>query len=223
VTLADELAGSLFADVSVIVCVADDAQGVQAEAELVSAERALVARAVPGRVRAFALGRYAAKQALVHAGAPPGPLLAGRDRAPLWPKGFVGSIAHTTGIAVAVAARAEVAGGLGVDVEKAIPLSAELWERVLVPTEHAALLRAPADHRGRLALRVFCAKEAVYKAWSGVGQRVLEFHEVEVDPLPGDVDLAVASARVLATPRAQLVVRVMWHREFTVASAILGR
>lgn len=170
------------------------------------AELVAVAAAVPVRRRAFVLGRLAAHAALRQAGAPLMPVLAGPDRAPCWPDGFVGSIAHTGDVAVAAAARAADVAAVGIDVERDRPLALELWDTVATPRERAWLDAQPARTRGRRALQLFCAKEAVYKAWYPVGRRVLEFAEVEVDCGEG----APRSARVLASPAARF--ELAWSR-----------
>lgn len=116
-------------------------------------EATAIDRAVPARRREFAGGRAAARQALraLTAIAPPVPM--GPDRAPLWPPGIVGSIAHADGLCLAAVARAADCTGLGIDIETDGPLPAEAVAEVLLPGEDTGA--------GRL---VFAAKEAVFKA-----------------------------------------------------------
>ena len=71
----------------------------------------------------------------------------------------------------------------------------------------------------KLALRVFCAKEAVYKAWYPRGQKVLEFSEVEVE-LRAVGDATVA--RVLAAPRSTLAVRWVQDVGHQFAAAVMN-
>ena len=61
------------------------------------AEARCVERAAASRLQDFASGRYCARQALAKLGVHGFPLLAGEDRVPNWPEGFVGSITHTDG------------------------------------------------------------------------------------------------------------------------------
>ncbi len=211
----------LFPGLRVEVACVRDAEGAAAEAELVAAERALVRDAVPARVRAFALGRRAAHRALTRAKAPSGPILAGANRAPRWPAGFVGSIAHCEGIAIAAVARADAVQGLGVDVEVARGLTTDLWSRVLTPHERAALAALPAAERADAALRVFCAKEAIYKAWSLRGQRVIEFQDVELAALPTANATSATQAHVATPPRARADVRVGGDDVYVFAAAHL--
>lgn len=170
-------------------------------------ERALLSSAAaPARVRSFILGRLAAHAALRRAGAPAQPLLAGKDRAPRWPAGFVGSIAHTADVAAAVVARARDLAGLGVDVESARALASELWSRIATSRELAWLEQRQPAERGFAALQLFCAKEAVYKAWYPMGGRVLEFADVEVAWNEAGV---LVGAEVQAAPAARFELRVV--------------
>jgi 4'-phosphopantetheinyl transferase EntD len=95
--------------------------------------------------------------------------------APRWPPTFVGSISHDSDVAVvAVAAAAELAS-VGIDVEPAQPLAPELLDLVATPLEQDQL-------RGDLlaARRLFCIKEAVFKACHPLDGKFLDHHDVEV-------------------------------------------
>jgi len=153
-------------------------------AALDAAERAVVARAVAKRQREFATGRSLAHRLLEQLGAVGAPLLPGPDRAPLWPAGVVGSIAHTNTLCVVAAAPAARVTGLGLDIEADTPLDEELWATVLRSDERRTLDGLPDGERGRRAKLVFCAKEATYKAVSHELGRVLEFDEVSIDVDP---------------------------------------
>ena len=58
-----------------------------------------------------------------------------RDRAPVWPEGVVASLSHTAGLCLAVAARARDWRGLGVDLERALPLDPGLVPTIASPAE----------------------------------------------------------------------------------------
>jgi 4'-phosphopantetheinyl transferase EntD len=158
-------------------------------------EEAAVARAVTGRRREFATVRHCARQALAHLGGPVGPIVPGPRGAPQWPDGFVGSMTHCTGYrAAAVARRADVAT-LGVDAEPHAPLPDNVLRLIAGPAECAQLAElasgAPDTHWDRV---LFCAKEALYKAWFPVTGRWLGFEEAKVTLDPGSASF---SARVL--------------------------
>jgi 4'-phosphopantetheinyl transferase EntD len=134
-------------------------------------ERAAIAGAVPSRLAEFVAGRTAARQALHALGFPPTALPMAPDRAALWPKGVSGAIAHAAGIAIAVARRG---GPLGVDVEDDTDLPHDIWPIICLPEE---LQRLQPDRLGRDAKRVFCAKEAVFKA-QAPESRAMFGHEI---------------------------------------------
>jgi 4'-phosphopantetheinyl transferase EntD len=123
-------------------------------------EREAIAGAVPHRLAEFAAGRAAARAALAALGQPPVALPMAPDRAPVWPVGIAGSIAHAAGIAIAVARHG---APLGVDVEDDAPLPPDLWPVITSPAERAAL---PDGDTGHLVAQVFVAKEALFKAQS---------------------------------------------------------
>jgi 4'-phosphopantetheinyl transferase EntD len=106
-------------------------------------------------------GRRAAATALVEAGAERRVVPRGSDGRPCFPRGFAGSIAHTSRLAVAIVVPG--AAGVGIDIESE-DVSARVARFILREPERRALLR-PA---GRYSARdLFAAKEAAFKALSG--------------------------------------------------------
>ena len=142
-------------------------------------EREAVARAVPSRQVEFALGRAAARSALVAVGGPPAVLPVGPHRAPVWPTGFLGSISHGGGRIVAVVTRVDVVDGLGIDVEAAVSLEPAVGAQV-----HNAAEREAAERCGLPPVAVFSAKEAVHKAVFPRTGHWMDFLDVEVTPSP---------------------------------------
>ncbi|MBW5438036.1 4'-phosphopantetheinyl transferase superfamily protein [Bradyrhizobium canariense] len=98
------------------------------------------------------------------------------DGVPIWPKGSLGSLAHDSRVAVAAASASRYLAGLGIDVEPAEDLPADLISLVTTPRERANLRSDP--FRGRL---LFVAKEAAYKAVYPLDQLLLGHHDIEVD------------------------------------------
>ena len=128
------------------------------------AEAAFVAGAVPSRRAEFAAGRAAARSALAEIDAPPGAILVGSLRQPMWPPGTLGAISHDGRLACAVAARCGWMNGLGLDLAVAA--------RDLTPSAEALILH-PAEVPGVIpALLRFSIKESVVKA---VSERVGHF------------------------------------------------
>lgn len=138
---------------------------------------ALVA-AVPKRLAEFAAGRNAARRAMAQLGLPPAAVPMQADRSPLWPTTVTGSISHCAGACIAAMAHARDYAGLGLDLEPVQPLTADLWPLVLTPPE---LARLPQDQPGLMALQVFCAKEAAYKAQYAVTGQLFDFQTLDVE------------------------------------------
>lgn len=129
----------------------------------------------------FALGRTAARRAMKAIGLAQEPVLAGPDRAPVWPPGLIGSITHTNALAAAAVAPARQAGGLGLDLEPAEgDGSLDMARLVAGPAERAWIDGSPA----RL-ICLFSAKEAIYKAFYPRHRAFFDFDAVHLDPRPG--------------------------------------
>ncbi|MDQ3036460.1 MAG: 4'-phosphopantetheinyl transferase superfamily protein [Myxococcota bacterium] len=153
-------------------------------------EAELVARAVDKRKREFATARVLAHEAMARVSGPGVTrrvleLLNAPDRSPIWPEGITGSISHCdTRAIVAVAERAHV-GTIGIDVEHRDELKRELWRSVFLRQEIDALdARFESDVRGRMALALFSAKEALYKAQYPCSTRFMSFSELHVELVP---------------------------------------
>ncbi|MEE2778693.1 MAG: 4'-phosphopantetheinyl transferase superfamily protein [Acidobacteriota bacterium] len=158
-------------------------------ARLSCAELAIVGKAVGKRQREFAAGRVAAKAALARLGAPALPLLAGANRDPLWPLGFVGSISHCASLACAAVSKSDRYRSLGCDVEGDEPLSVGVAQRVCSERERD---RMGADWL-RAAKIVFSAKEAFYKLQFPLTLTFLGFFDADVtlDERNGGLEVAL--------------------------------
>ncbi|HQU08553.1 MAG TPA: 4'-phosphopantetheinyl transferase superfamily protein, partial [Opitutales bacterium] len=132
----------------------------------------------------WAAGRHCAQQALRSLGASHGPLLSDATRAPIWPNGFMGSIAHTHHHAFAAVGKAVQGASIGIDVEIIDRLPIRLWSKTLVEAELQALTQMPESERGRYATAIFSLKEAFYKyqfpisqSWLGLLDACVYFAE----------------------------------------------
>lgn len=144
-------------------------------------EKTLVARATHKRREEFATGRECARSALAALDVPAAPIMRGYRGAPQWPDGIVGSIAHCEGYCTAAVARAQDLITIGLDAEPNAPLPGGVLELVSQPAERARLREltdaAPDIGWDRL---LFCAKEAVYKAWFPLTRRWLGFSDADI-------------------------------------------
>jgi 4'-phosphopantetheinyl transferase EntD len=164
------------------VVVADATGPLPGEA-LLPEEEPLVARAVGKRRAEFTTVRTCARIALGRLGVPPGPLLSGPKREPLWPAGVVGSITHCDGYRAVAVARADRLASIGIDAEPHDALPEGILERVTLPAERAHLIELPpGQHWDRL---LFSAKESVYKTWFPLTRRWLGFEDAAVLFAPG--------------------------------------
>lgn len=128
--------------------------------------RPLDGRVVPRRHREYLAGRLAAHAALRALGAAD-PIVGRRDEAPLWPSGWRGSISHSGGLAVAIAAPAQHSRAVGIDIEELIEARRiRVVERVMDPDEQTA---AQACGDPWIWTRAWAAKEAAWKCLSALG------------------------------------------------------
>lgn len=163
------------------VAVAAERIGSDDALDLWPEERAAIQGAVPKRRAEFLAGRRAARRVMAALGHGPAALPMAADRSAIWPAGLSGSIAHDAGLAVAVGRRG---APLGIDVEPDLPLEEELWRTICSQVELATLK----GETGRLVRRVFCAKEAVFKAQPADRRALFGFDAVEVTLAEGAFD-----------------------------------
>jgi len=188
-------------------------------------EDALVQGASEKRRRDFVAGRRCARAALARLGIFDFPLLAGADRAPVWPGAVVGSITHTevgaAGYCGAAVAHRRLLAGLGIDAEPRLPLPVELWPQVLNPDEGRTVLAA--EQPGVQARLVFSAKEAAYKAIYPLRGRFLDFSDVRIRflPTPGCFLAELAGSAQPSAPGAQLLGRFLMDQELLVTAVLL--
>src|ERR671915_1018161 len=151
------------------------------ESTMFSIEAAAVEGAVAERRREFGTVRYCARKALLQIGEPAAPLLPDVDGAPRWPVGVVGSMTHCAGYRAAGVARSRDLCGVGIDAEPHAAVPNAALDLILRDEERARLL-ALADVRPDLHWDriLFCAKEAVYKAWFPLTRRWLDFADVSI-------------------------------------------
>lgn len=122
-------------------------------------------RMVEHRAREYVLSRFCADALLARLHARYTFVGSHRDRSPVWPAGFVGSITHTPWlVAAAVAPAAEVAR-LGVDAEPVLSPSAlaDVVQQCLVDAEIRLAHSITSLSFAEVVTLMFAAKEAFYK------------------------------------------------------------
>jgi 4'-phosphopantetheinyl transferase EntD len=202
------------------------------DAPLTGAESIGAADWAPNRRREFAAGRGAARLALSSLGESIVSIPRGPDRAPVWPRGIVGSISHCEGFCGAVAAREVDAVSLGLDVETAEPLPEELHLLIFSPGESSEIEARSRQTPVDFAKIGFSAKEAFYKCYYPLEKRFLDFRDVVIrfvgptggDPSGGEFQFEFVDG---ALPGAHLTTRVVgrWltDRKFIAAGVTLAR
>ncbi|MGF7008565.1 4'-phosphopantetheinyl transferase family protein [Aminobacter sp. BE322] len=189
-------------------------------------EEAAIANASASRRREFTAGRTLARTAMRELGLAPAAVPAGADRAPAWPAGMTGSISHCADWCVAAIARATDGYlAVGLDIEPALPLDAELVEDICTADERAWLAGQPARRRGLLARAIFSAKECAYKCQYPLSGKLFGFDamSVRLDPASGTF---VASFQGDAAPFSrgdQLAGRMSLGRDHIVTAMTLKR
>ncbi|MCB1922390.1 MAG: 4'-phosphopantetheinyl transferase superfamily protein [Gammaproteobacteria bacterium] len=165
-------------------------------AELRAAEHAAVRNAVPKRQREFSTGRWLARQLIAAATGQACDIPSAAGGRPVWPAGLVGSLAHSDTIAAAALANRRDIAALGIDIETAHRLTADLHTSVLTVRE----LRRCAQVDATL---FFSAKEACYKLLNPLTGTFVEFPEIEID-----IDLSAQSfsARYRGTHAANAII-----------------
>ena len=180
--------------------------GPPGDLDMLPAEQDVIATAAPKRRREFAAVRSCARRALGDLGVPASAVLPGPSGEPIWPNGVVGSMTHCPDYRACAVGRASHFAAIGIDAEPHAALPDGVLGMVTSDSERAALAElaaaAPDTSWDRL---LFCAKEAVYKAWFPATGRWLGFSEADVrierdgtfharllvpDPIVGGVELA---------------------------------
>jgi 4'-phosphopantetheinyl transferase EntD len=140
------------------------------------AERAYIAGAVAARYQEFVTARWCARRAMTVLGLPEAEVAPGPHGEPCWPRGVVGSITHCTGYRGAVVARSTEVAAIGIDAEPNEPLPAGGLDAISLPQERAWVDALTTTRAAVCWDRLlFCAKEAVFKAWYPLTGRRLAF------------------------------------------------
>ena len=171
-----------------------------------------IAAAVPKRQAEYLAGRICARRALQLAGCE-GSAEVGtdNDRSPVWPAGYVGSIAHADGTAWAVVAPSRLFHGLGIDLEHIVPrTTAQQTCGTILRSEEQAHWRATGlDFEVYFSL-VFSAKESLYKCLYPITRTFFDFQDVEA------VAITQGTDRMRLALRRGLAVRFPAGHEFDV-------
>jgi 4'-phosphopantetheinyl transferase EntD len=146
---------------------------------LLSNERPMLTGMPPHRARELIAGRALAHGLMHELGVAQQPVLRRNDRSPDWPLGVRGSITHTSRFCAVALALAAGTAALGIDLE--------LWRRLADRSAWPIICRddeldpsLPDGTASLIAARIFCAKEAFYKAQFPRTGQSLDHHDVRI-------------------------------------------
>ena len=150
------------------------------EFALLPAEAVSFRRSVPAVRRRSGAARRVARGLLAEFGVHDFALVRAAAGGLAWPLGYLGSVSHDEDVAVAVVAKTCGYAALGVDVEPALALPAEIRWLVATPTERQHYSDEVLSSR-----TLFVVKEAVFKAVYPRDGAFLDFQDIEVDLAAG--------------------------------------
>jgi 4'-phosphopantetheinyl transferase EntD len=153
-------------------------------ADLWPAELPFTADMVPRRRNEFASGRAAVRMASMADGSEPFAVPMGVDRAPVWPTGVIGSIAHSPNACLAAISRSKRYAAIGIDIEPDTPLQTDIAAEVLHDGDGLGLESGTAPLEKRHEVVVFSAKEAAYKCQFPLTGSVLGFDALSIRLMP---------------------------------------
>jgi 4'-phosphopantetheinyl transferase EntD len=134
----------------------------------------------PKRLADFSTGRFCALKALEQLGKQDAIIPIGEDRAPIWPKGIVGSISHCDRLTGAIVAKSSDHISIGLDIEEIGRVTRDLWDLVFTENEKNYLSGLSEEDILVQSTAIFSIKEAFYKFQHPLTKTFLDFLEVEV-------------------------------------------
>jgi len=167
---------------------------------LTPSELLSVGSADPSRVSELECGRMYAKQALRKLGIHDVELPVGRNRAPVWPGGTIGSISHVQrrsgSYCFAAVGRTTEISCLGIDMEYEHGLHPSVWASILTESELTQICSLPVVDRETEVLSRWSMKEAIAKA----ALQLFEPTEIETERCHGG-DSFAAICRLISGDR----------------------
>lgn len=145
-------------------------------------EMIFVKNAVDKRKKEFAAGRICARRALNHLGFENCLLLKQDDGSIMWPPGITGTVSHSDIWCGAAVARCDDVKGIGLDIETVERIKLNIARMILTAREKMWLNNMPADDAQKWLAVIFSAKEALFKAMSGIVNKRIGFHDSIVIP-----------------------------------------
>lgn len=145
------------------------------------AERSLIEGASAKRQQDFCSGRYCAHRILDKLGYRKVPVLSDSHGAPCWPANITGSISHSGGVAMAVAAYKQHVRALGFDIQTyARPFPYDTLDTLFRLEEKQSILSIQPEFMDLYAYGIFSAKESVFKCCYSAFGCLLEWRDIVI-------------------------------------------
>jgi enterobactin synthetase component D len=147
-----------------------------------------VHNAVKKRQAEYVAGRYLAKRCFLALGSTEADVGISQHRAPLWPKGMIGSISHSSNKAICVVKPRDLPEqGIGIDIEQCLTDSTatSIKNTIINEAEQALLTKHDVDFATGLTV-IFSAKESLFKALFPQVRAYFDFLDAEVIAMERD-------------------------------------
>ncbi|MGF1793459.1 4'-phosphopantetheinyl transferase superfamily protein [Photobacterium profundum] len=154
--------------------------------------------AVKKRQAEYVAGRYLAKRCLSALGGTESDVGISQHRAPLWPKGMIGSISHSSNKAICVLRQCDLPEqGIGIDIEQCLADSTatSIKNTIINEAEQALITKHDVDFSTGLTV-IFSAKESLFKALFPQVRAYFDFLDAEVITMERD-NLTIMLKRTL--------------------------
>ncbi len=159
--------------------------------ELMPNEKLLTTRFADKRLKDFSTGRFCARKAMTYIGYEPYEILMGDDKQPIWPKGIVGSISHTSILTGAVVGLSSQIKAIGLDIETIGKINPDMWRLLYTDNEQIFLNSLPPERVPLYTTLFFSFKESFYKMQHPVTNTYLDFIDVEISGLADQFTIRV--------------------------------
>ncbi len=151
--------------------------------ELMPNEKLLITNFANKRLKDFSTGRFCARKAMEYLGYEPHEILMGADKQPIWPKGIVGSISHTSKLTGAIVGLNSQIKAIGLDIETIGKINPEMWRLLYTENEKIFLNSLQPEQVAYYTTLFFSFKESFYKMQHPLTNTYLDFIDVEISEL----------------------------------------
>ena len=128
----------------------------------------------------FIAGRAAAQHALKQYGIQT-EVKKSATGAPIWPKGYSGSITHSENFAAALVSKTSLYESLGIDLEDSNEQATRVFKKIATKSEKDLFEQSTNITKELFPTVIFSAKESFYKALNGLIKTPLRFQDLSLE------------------------------------------